>query len=320
MCYSDPMQFQERDGAVLFAIYTHDGVLARRHLTSMFWPGASLRAAQKRLAKLVNNGYLARPTPEQRRTQPISEPVYWLDWRGILWIAGQHGLAVKPPAGLGENQMRGLAKRARQRGLHWLREPRWNQLGHDLAVVDFHLDVEQSLDQLPNLILEGWTYESAFRADGDLVTYFLPDHHGHPKKEARHIYPDSYFVIVSQDRSSQGLTARARLLMEFDNATHSNSRFGREKVVPGIAYIRSESYRARFGDNSGRWLVVTTGSRRMRNLMQQTRQMAGSSAGTFLFTTVDRTKGTNVLTDPVWHRVGTEQPVALFASRQKGME
>lgn len=317
MCYSDPMQFQERDGAILLAVYTYDGVLARRHLKAMFWPTTTLRAAQKRLAKLVNNGYLARPTSEQRRTQPVAEPVYWLDWRGILWIAGQRDAQVDPPANLGENQMRKLARRVRNAGLHWLREPRWNQLAHDLAVVDFHRAVERSLAQLPNLSLESWTYESLFRADGDLITYRIQDRNGQLKQQERRIYPDSYFVVVNQARSNQGLMARARLLLEFDNATHSNSRFGREKIAPGLAYIKSQAYKARFGDNSGRWLIVTTGARRMANLMHQTQRVAGPAARTFLFTIATWTEGSNVLVDPIWRQVRREQPVALFTSERR---
>ena len=42
--------------------------------------------------------------------------------------------------------------------------------------------------------------------------------------------------------------------------TEDNPRFGEEKVLPGIAYVRSEVYAQRFGDKSGRWLVVTTDS------------------------------------------------------------
>ena len=83
------MRFQERDGEILSAIYAYGGLLGRRHLKERFWPDATLRAAQKRLGKLVEAGYLDRPTDEQRRTQPVSEPVYWLGWKGILWLAAQ---------------------------------------------------------------------------------------------------------------------------------------------------------------------------------------------------------------------------------------
>ncbi|MGC9395646.1 MAG: replication-relaxation family protein [Anaerolineae bacterium] len=309
------MRFQTRDGEILSAIYYHDGILARRHLKARFWPTSTLRAGQKRLGKLVDNDYLARPTAEHRRVHPVPEPIYWLGWRGIIWIAGQQNVTVVPPANAGENQLRKLAKQIRNGGLHWLREPRWNQLAHDLAVIDFQLDVERDISTLPHLILETWQHEGIFRADGDVITYRIANRTGQMRKMERRIYPDSYFVIINHQRSKKGSFARARLLLELDNATHTNARFGREKVVPGLAYIRSKAYRMRFGDNSGRWLIVTTGATRMRHLMQQTQQVAGAGAGTFLFTTMEWLKNVNVLTDPVWHQVKQEQPVALFTSR-----
>jgi hypothetical protein len=298
---------------MLLITFEYGGMLARRHLKQMFWPEATLRAAQKRLSKLVDNGYLSRPTPHQRKTQPISEPVYWLGWKGILWVAARMGVRVDPPTNEGENQMRKLAKQLRDHGIHWLREPRWIQLAHDLAVVDFRFAVEQAAREEPTLRLEEWIFESEFRSDPDTVEYRLKGRDGRVKQVKKRVYPDSYIVIVDERRISQGALARARLLLEIDQATHSNPRFGREKVAPGLAYINSLQYKTRFGDNSGRWLVVTTGRVRMRNLMRQTQQVAGTESGVFLFTTFEQIETANVLTDPVWWQVAREDPIPLFA-------
>ena len=306
------MRFQERDGHILLTIFMYGGFLAFRHLKQMFWPGATERAALKRLAKLVNSGYLARPTTHQRKTQPIPEPIYWLGWKGILWVAAQMGVVVEPPANEGENQMRMLSKRLRDQGIRWLREPRWIQISHDLAVVDFRFAVERAVGELPALHLEGWIFESAFRCDPDTVEYRIKRRGGQAKQMQKRVYPDSFFVIEDRQRASQGELARARFLLEVDNATHPNNRFGQQKVAPGLAYIRSPEYAARFGSNTGRWLVVTTGQRRMRNLMHQTRQVAGTGAGVFLFTTYDQLETGNVLTDPVWWQVGRKEPIPLF--------
>ena len=312
------MRFQERDGAILLAVYECDGVLARRHLKYMFFPDTTLRALQKRLSKLINNHYLARPTDQQRKTKPIPEPIYWLDWKGIIWVAGQNNVAVSPPANQGENQMRRLAKQLRDRGIRWVREPRWFQLSHDLAVVDFRLAVGRAISEVPSLSLEEWRHEGDFRSDGDTVRYQIMGRDGKVKQGKKRVYPDSYFVIVDQQRAAQGLLARARLLLELDNATHANERFGREKVAPGLAYIKSPEYKARFGANSGRWLVVTTGERRMRNLMRQTQQVAGAGATIFLFTTLDQIEAGNILTEPVWWQVGREEPISLLLEISSG--
>jgi hypothetical protein len=223
------------------------------------------------------------------------------------------GVQVDPPANQGENQMRKLAKQLRDQGIRWLREPRWMQLAHDLAVVDFRFAVEQAVGEVPGLSLEAWLHESKFRSDGDTVEYRIAGRDGKVRRAKKRVYPDSYFVIVDERRVAQGELARARLLLEIDQATHSNPRFGREKVAPGVAYINSPQYRVRFGDNSGRWLVVTTGERRMKNLLHQTHHVAGNGAGIFLFTTFDRLETGNVLTDPIWRLVGREDPLPLLA-------
>ena len=293
-------------------IYKYDGLLTLRHLKGMFWPHATLRAAQKRLAKLVENEYLARPSRHQWRTQPIPEPFFWLGWRGILWIAEQHGVDVPQPASSRETQMRELAKDLRKQGIHWLREPRWIQLFHDLAVIDFRLTVERAVTELPALDLDEWRHESAFRADWDTIEYRVTGGDRKTREGKKRVFPDSYFMIRDRHREAQRAMHKARFLLEVDNATHSNRRFGREKVAPGLVYIMAPEFRTRFGDNSGQWLVVTTGKQRLRNLMRQTYQVAGSSAGVFLFTTFHQLQTPSVLVDPVWWQVGKDAPVALF--------
>jgi hypothetical protein len=88
------MRFQERDGEILHAIYEYGGVLAGRQIKEMFWPDKSLRAVQKRLSKLHNHHYIARPTNHDWKTKPIPESVYWLDWNGAMWLAEQRGIEL----------------------------------------------------------------------------------------------------------------------------------------------------------------------------------------------------------------------------------
>jgi hypothetical protein len=142
------------------------------------------------------------------------------------------------------------------------------------------------------------------------VTYQAKDRDGRVGWRKKRVYPDSYFSL---HRLVQGTQTRARFLLELDNASHPNERFGREKILPGLAYLKSSQYSARFGDNSGRWLVVTTGKIRMRNLMRQTLQMAGTGSRVFLFATLDQIGTCDILTRPVWWRVGCSKPIPLLA-------
>lgn len=301
------MRFQKRDGEICLAIDCYGGVLARRHLRRRFWPGATtLRAIQKRLSMLVNDRYLARPTDQQRRTKPVPEPVYWLDWKGIVWVAGHRGVEVGPPANQGEHQMRRLAQRLRDQRIRWMREPRWIQLPHDLKVVDFRMAIEKAVGNMPSMVLEEWIHEGEFRSRRDTVEYTLRGRDGTVSKERKQVLPDSYFVIADRQRQEQRLPSRARFMLEIDGGTHPRGRFGREKVAPGLAYLKSSQYRDRFGDNSGRWLVVTTGSHRMWHLIKRSEQTVGRGAQAFWFSFFDKLNTDNVLTDAIWWQAGTE--------------
>jgi hypothetical protein len=308
------LRFQERDGTILKDIHRYDGVLAKRHLKVMFWPTASSRAMEKRLSLLYHNGYLEWPTRDQRRSEPIPEPIVWLGWRGAMWVAASYAVEVEPPKNDGENQLRSFAMELRKRGFHWQREPRWSQLKHDLAVVDVRMSVEQTVNGLQDLTLEEWVSEHAFRLHMDVVECKVRRADGKVIPKNKGVRPDGYFVLVDEKRQSQGRPARARFLFEMDMVTHDPDSFIEEKAIAGAAYIKSAAYQARFGANAGRWLVVTTGERRMRNLMRQTHQALGNGASVFLFTLLEAVKSENMLTSPIWHEAGREQPLALISS------
>jgi hypothetical protein len=214
---------------------------------------------------------------------------------------------------MNESQQRKLAKRLREKDIYWLRELRWNQLGHDLACVDFRLKVEKDVKKIPDFALEDCLHEAHFRRNKDSIQYTQVTRDGQTIHKKKGVIPDFYFVIVDEKRKVQGQPARARLLVEIDGTTHSNPRFGREKVVPGIAYIKSPQYKARFGANSGRWLVLTGGIRRLRNLLRQTHQVAREDAKYFFFTTFKQFFGAeNGLLEAIWWQTGKSEPVTLF--------
>jgi hypothetical protein len=120
-----------------------------------------------------------------------------------------------------------------------------------------------------------------------------------------------YEEPVFYDLSEKYEVARAGLL-ELDRAIEHNPRFAREKVRPGVAYLHSRAYELRFGVKSGRWLVVTTGKRRMLNMKRQTETAAGDKASLFYFTVLADVTPETVLTAPIWWRGGSEQPTTLF--------
>jgi hypothetical protein len=274
---------------------------------------------QRRVQKLVEAGFLSRPTRRQYRTQPIPQAVVWVGWRGILYIAEQNGVRVDPPKNPhSPHQLKRLARELRKHDINWVWQPRWGKLDHDLKVIDFRLAVMEALEEVPDLTLKKWINETVFRADMDEVAYFVADKNGKPEEKKRGVIPDSAFMLANEERRRQNKAFLAIHLLELDMATHSNPSFGRDKVAPYVAYISSPEYRKRFGSNSGRWLVVTTGQRRMRNLMEQTERVAGDAASFFYFTTLDEVEKGNVLVDPIWWQVGVSEPASLFSLRKAG--
>jgi hypothetical protein len=269
---------------------------------------------ERRLSILFHNGYLNWPGNLERRTKPIPEPIVWLGWKGIIQVAGRKGISVTGPKNLGENQMRTLQHELRKQGIRWLREPRWSQLEHDLAVVDFRMKVEKDIVTLPTLNLNEWLPEGEFLTNTDFIEITIKDKNGHPKKIKKGIRPDSFFAITDEFRKIKGEPATQRFLLELDNSTHPNRRFGRDKVVPGTAYISSPEYKDRFQFNSGRWLVVTTGEKRMKNLMKQTEKSAGRFTWRFLFSTIPKTQANDILTDPIWRDTKRKDPISLFST------
>lgn len=314
-----PMRFQERDSRIIATIHKYDGVLARRQLKAMFWPQATPQAMERRLSLLFHNGFLNWPDSSQRRTKPIPEPVIWLNWRGILHIAGQEGIDIQSPTNDGENQLRLLDRLLHKEGLRWHREPRWSQLPHDISVNDFRMAVEQAAKKWPSLTLETWLPEGEFFSNMDVISIRYKNQRGEKKSRRKGIRPDGFFILVDHLRQINNSPARGRFLLEFDNGNHPLDRFGRDKVLPGVQYLRSEAYKKRFGFNSGRWLVVCNGAQRLRNLKSQTEKMVGKDASVFLFTTMNQVRPETVLNTPIWFRGGsakTERLVKTFSEAE----
>jgi hypothetical protein len=296
------MRFQLRDEEILNAIQGYGGVMARRQLKELFWPDKTWRAMEKRLSKLYRGRYLDWPAREEWRSQPVPEPICWLGWRGALLLAKVLNADVPDRDASSKNQQRRLDVDLRRAGFHWLREPRWLQLRHDLRLVDFRMLMEQAVHRHKALSMGTWVLERDFRSDPDVIEYEIPGSDGRVKRLRKAILPDGFFSIQNKDRLIQGKPYTARFLVEIDMSTEDNPRFAREKIRPSIAYLRSPQYQARFGFRSGRWLVIATGARRMRNLMEQASATLGPDARVFCFTTFDRLRPDTALSEPIWHR------------------
>ena len=310
------MKFQPRDSEMLQAIYENQGMLAKRQLRNLFWKDKSWRAMEQRLAKLYHAGYLNWPTKDHYKVYPIPEAICLLGWRGALYVAGLIGTEVEAPNGDNEYQLRRLEERLRKKGFHWLREPRWSLLEHDLAIIDFKMALETAVKKSPSLTLAKWVSEKEFRSYGDTVIVDSRTIKGQDITFKKKVFPDGYLEVVDENLQAQGKPSKIRFLLEFDMSTHDTERFGREKVLPGIEYIKSEKYRSRFGANNGYWLIIAKGgSRRIQNLMLQVEKNAGNNADLFFFMSLEELPTSNPLTSPVWQQVGRSEPRSLLIAQ-----
>lgn len=268
------MRLTERDRHILEAIHAYDGMLGFSHIRRLFFTGKS--QAEERMKRLYQHRYVKRPNREQRMRLP--EMIYWLDRRGAEVVASLASISLPD--------------------FKWRKKPRWFQVEHDLAVTDFRLDLQEACQANPEVRLETWVPESEFWAYPDKVSYTY-----HDRQMKRNVRPDGFFMLETPDH-------HIRYLLEIDRSTEDNPRFLREKILPGLAYLKSQAYEQRFGHRSGRWLVVTTGERRLSNMLRQARR--GKAKGLFYFTTYDGVGVDTILFSPIWRRADRQELVPLL--------
>ena len=269
-----PMRLTSRDIRILEAVHAYDGMMGFSQIQRLFFTGKS--QTEHRLKLLYQYHYLNRPDRDQRRRIP--EMIYWLDKQGAEMVASLQGTP------LGEFQ--------------WRKKPRWFQVDHDLAVNDFRLDILGACQNDFEINLDTCIPESEFWAFPDRVEYIHKD-----RRISRKIRPDGFFMLSTPNHE-------IRYLLEIDRSTEDNPRFMRDKILPGLAYIKTQAYEDRFGHRGGRWLVVTTGPKHMANMMKQAR--SGKTKGLFYFTTYDQVCVDTILHAPIWRRVDRDDPVPLL--------
>ncbi|MBK9123533.1 MAG: replication-relaxation family protein [Chloroflexi bacterium] len=272
-----PMRLTDRDRRILEAIHTHDGFLSDDQVQQLFFSGRSQMLLRMRL--LFHHGYINRPNLRQR--MGTARTIYWLTEQGAAFVAGLSGTPL--------------------RDFSWRREPRWAQLDHDIAVNDVRIAVTRAYQSNDQFRLRSWISSGEFWSHPDKVEFRLPD----GRLAKRYVRPDGYCVVQQGQYTS-------RLLWEIDRSTEDNHRWAHEKALPSVAYVLSDVYRLRFGYNAGRWLVVTTGDRRLTNLKATTEQALGKHAAMFMFSTFDRVNAKAILTAPIWLQGNQPGPTALF--------
>lgn len=279
------MRFQPRDGELLEGLYIHDGILTEDQIREIFFPDATLRATRVRIEKLLDSGYLAQ-LERRERAKYAFRPLF-LGVQGIEYVAARRGITPKE-------------LKPRKPG------DRESLIPHDVISNWFRIRMEKAIAAHPDFDLLEWIPSSVFWAKPDKIT-FTANRDGKSSQERRGIRPDGFALI-----SLHGDIERpVRFPIEVDLSTEPHPRLAVEKFQAGVAYISSQEYRARFGDNKGRWLIIGESATRIRNMQHTAQRVIGRHAAAFYFTTLEMTEQQNVLTDPIWFQGADTTPKPL---------
>jgi len=273
-----PIRITPRDRHLIHTVYTHR-VLRRDQIERLYFP--SKNTANARLRRLHLHGYLARRRLPVEYGQGSGQWLYMLARRGAQLLAQTQGIGIEDTA--------------------WRRSHNHVStlfLEHTLMVNDFRIAMTLAAKQTGARI-ERWLREEDLKQRPDRV--WLASTHGRRRQVA--LIPDAYCTLAESDR-------RAHFFLEADRATESNGRWS-QKVEAYLAYVRSGGYARRYGSNCLRVLTVTTGEKRMLNLLRSTRRAGGGAM--FWFTTLSQARAESILSAPIWRIPGQEAPSVLIS-------
>lgn len=281
------LKLTRRDKRILETIHAFDGMMSLKQIDRLFFSGNGGTWPRERMRLLIDHGYLNTPEAAHIHRVPMGETIYYLNIRGAEMVAGLNGDLAGD--------------------FSWRKNPRWSLITHDLAVNDFRIDVMFAAQASPALTLHRWVPESEFWTEPDRIEYKTAS----GKSRKRIIRPDGFFTIRRALPDQPSLIEELPFLLEIDMGTEDNPRFVREKVRPGVAYLKSRAYQERFGVDYGRWLVVTTSEIRLANMKAQTERAGGSSL--FYFTNFYLISLETVLSQPIWQLAGNDKSIGVVS-------
>ncbi len=258
-------------------------VLRRDQVQQLLFP--SKNTANQRLRLLHQHGYLARRRLPVEYGQGSGQALYLLAGRGAALLAERRGVD--------------LAEIGWRRSHNHVSSP---FLEHTLMVNDLRLAIELGARQRRDT-LETWLREEELKVRPDRV--WIEAQPGQRRRVA--LVPDAYFRLIAGRQ-------RASFFLEADRATEAQGRWT-HKVRAYLAYVRSGAYLRRYGSRCLRVITVTTGERRLANLMRTTRQVCDPhSRALFWFATQEQIAPQTVLHAPIWRVPGQEQAATLLPS------
>ena len=236
-----PIALTDRDKDILIRIW-QDKLLYASQVRRIFFNSKS--AANMRLHRLWDNGYLERCFLPTLILQGSSEALYFLDKKGVDAVSTTRGIE-------------------RTRVLQGIRYLKWKvntksfllTLDHTLAVAEFRIAFEEACEIHNGIKFERWVSERECQDEYRLRKAFMG-------RTTGRFRPDGFVQYRHNGRLFSSF-------VEVDLATMSNKAF-EEKVQRYMDYSRSGGYEKRYMAKYFRVLVATVGGQRLENLKKTT--------------------------------------------------
>ena len=291
------IMLQDRDRNALLMLYFCDGAMSEEQIIQFAYADTHPKNAKKRILALFDNRYLNRNW-QSSKWQVYPKLIYWLAGRGYDEL--ERLLGVEP-------EKRNIARNFKS-----------STLDHHLQVVNFRLKVIRDVQDQEGLRLGRWFSEGFFRSKAwqARVKYISSNE---SVKEGG-VEPDGFFAIWRWAGEEPEKKKVFGYTLEIDRATEVQRTLSKsnrvtidKKLRKGATLLSSKPYRETFGLKTGRCLIVTTGWERAENMMDLAEEADVGWA--WYFSTFDEVTDPerNLLTDPVWRKVGDDRLRPLLA-------
>lgn len=260
------------------------GILTDKDL--MWLEHISKRRSQELTKPLFDNGYINRPNPKVRTRYNF---MFWcLTKKGAEVVAAMQNIAV--------------------RDLDWVKHPRWSQIEHDAMINEFRIILLKAVNRQDDFQIVDWIGETTFHSWQDTVHYTTLAGNAGKRRFAVDCY-----VKICRNSPEKENPFYSRLFPEIELSRKSNPRFVEHKILPGLAYLKSDICYQRLGSKSGRYLFMVDSMEKLDNYRNSTsRAIDKEEYRNFYFSTFDDVSVDTVLFEPIWWRPGDRSPIALF--------
>ncbi len=280
-----------RDAAIIQAVYEYRAMTSQQ-VAALFFATESGEEVntrcKQRLRMLYQYGYIFRDEQPSKLSEGRKPLIYMLDTQGAAFLA--QTTADKVAWRQGDNDVSSPF-------LEHLLATNWVRIALILSAREHGWNLLKWLDDrtLKSPQMKGKVVLKGERG-GRLQAAVIPD--AYIRLDATE---DIYNFFLEMDRGT--VTGEA---------TEWGRRDWRRKIKAYLEYYRSGLYQKRYHTSDMRVVTVTTSEARLAHLKTITEEAGGKAR--FWFTTFERIKAADILTDPIWMVASRENRSALITT------